>query len=69
VSGLDVEVTAKLELLNSGGSMKDRSPRHIAETGLPADGEDVVRTQLLPALTWPTQQVLGLLRRQGSSTA
>jgi cysteine synthase A len=30
----DVEVIAKLELLNPGGSMKDRSARHIVETGL-----------------------------------
>jgi len=29
-----VEVVAKLELLNPGGSMKDRSARHIIETGL-----------------------------------
>jgi cysteine synthase A len=30
----DVEVTAKLELLNPGGSMKDRSARHMVEAGL-----------------------------------
>jgi cysteine synthase A len=30
----DVEVIAKLELLNPGGSMKDRSARHIVEAGL-----------------------------------
>lgn len=30
----DVEVLAKLELMNPGGSMKDRSARHIVETGL-----------------------------------
>ncbi|MGH2941901.1 MAG: 2,3-diaminopropionate biosynthesis protein SbnA [Solirubrobacteraceae bacterium] len=30
----DVEVIAKLELLNPGGSMKDRSARHIVESGL-----------------------------------
>ena len=30
----DVEVLAKLELLNPGGSMKDRSARHIVEAGL-----------------------------------
>ena len=30
----DAEVIAKLELLNPGGSMKDRSARHIVETGL-----------------------------------
>jgi 2,3-diaminopropionate biosynthesis protein SbnA len=29
-----VEVIAKLELLNPGGSMKDRSARHIVEAGL-----------------------------------
>ncbi|MFI7638148.1 2,3-diaminopropionate biosynthesis protein SbnA [Nonomuraea sp. NPDC049400] len=29
-----VEVLAKLELMNPGGSMKDRSARHIIETGL-----------------------------------
>lgn len=29
-----VEVLAKLELMNPGGSMKDRSARHIVETGL-----------------------------------
>ena len=32
-----VEVLAKLELMNPGGSMKDRSARHIIESGL-ADG-------------------------------
>lgn len=32
-----VEVLAKLELMNPGGSMKDRSARHIVESGL-ADG-------------------------------
>jgi cysteine synthase A len=32
--GADVEVIAKLELLNPGGSMKDRSARHIVESGL-----------------------------------
>lgn len=32
--GPDVEVIAKLELLNPGGSMEDRSARHIVETGL-----------------------------------
>jgi N-(2-amino-2-carboxyethyl)-L-glutamate synthase len=32
--GADVEVIAKLELLNPGGSMKDRSARHIVEAGL-----------------------------------
>lgn len=31
-----VEVLAKLELMNPGGSMKDRSARHIVETGLAA---------------------------------
>jgi len=30
----DVEVIAKLELLNPGGSMKDRSARHMVEAGL-----------------------------------
>ena len=30
----DVDVIAKLELLNPGGSMKDRSARHIVESGL-----------------------------------
>lgn len=30
----DVEVLAKLELMNPGGSMKDRSARHIVESGL-----------------------------------
>lgn len=30
----DVEVIAKLELMNPGGSMKDRSARHIVESGL-----------------------------------
>jgi cysteine synthase A len=30
----DIEVIAKLELLNPGGSMKDRSARHIVEAGL-----------------------------------
>ncbi|WP_395474573.1 pyridoxal-phosphate dependent enzyme [Saccharopolyspora spinosa] len=30
----DVEVIAKLELMNPGGSMKDRSARHIVECGL-----------------------------------
>ncbi|EHR53040.1 2,3-diaminopropionate biosynthesis protein SbnA [Saccharomonospora marina XMU15] len=30
----DVEVVAKLELLNPGGSMKDRTARHIVESGL-----------------------------------
>jgi cysteine synthase A len=30
----DVEVIAKLELLNPGGSMKDRCARHIVEAGL-----------------------------------
>src|SRR4051812_39511699 len=30
----DAEVIAKLELLNPGGSMKDRSARHIVEAGL-----------------------------------
>jgi 2,3-diaminopropionate biosynthesis protein SbnA len=30
----DVEVLAKLELLNPGGSMKDRCARHIVESGL-----------------------------------
>jgi 2,3-diaminopropionate biosynthesis protein SbnA len=33
----DVEVIAKLELMNPGGSMKDRPARHIVERGL-ADG-------------------------------
>jgi 2,3-diaminopropionate biosynthesis protein SbnA len=33
----DVEVIAKLELMNPGGSMKDRSARYIVERGL-ADG-------------------------------
>lgn len=33
----DVEVLAKLELMNPGGSMKDRSARYIIEAGL-ADG-------------------------------
>jgi N-(2-amino-2-carboxyethyl)-L-glutamate synthase len=32
--GAGVEVIAKLELLNPGGSMKDRSARHIVECGL-----------------------------------
>ncbi|MGP4016173.1 2,3-diaminopropionate biosynthesis protein SbnA [Saccharopolyspora sp. 5N708] len=30
----DVEVLAKLELMNPGGSMKDRAARHIVECGL-----------------------------------
>jgi cysteine synthase A len=30
----DVEVIAKLELLNPGGSMKDRCARHIVESGI-----------------------------------
>ncbi|WP_245975716.1 2,3-diaminopropionate biosynthesis protein SbnA [Amycolatopsis palatopharyngis] len=30
----DVEVVAKLELMNPGGSMKDRSARYIVESGL-----------------------------------
>jgi N-(2-amino-2-carboxyethyl)-L-glutamate synthase len=34
---LGPEVLAKLELMNPGGSMKDRSARHIVESGL-ADG-------------------------------
>jgi 2,3-diaminopropionate biosynthesis protein SbnA len=34
VPGPDVEVIAKLELLNPGGSMKDRCARHIVEAGL-----------------------------------
>jgi 2,3-diaminopropionate biosynthesis protein SbnA len=33
----ETEVLAKLELMNPGGSMKDRSARHIVESGL-ADG-------------------------------
>ncbi|PRX50351.1 cysteine synthase A [Prauserella shujinwangii] len=32
--GPDVEVLAKLELMNPGGSMKDRSARYIVESGL-----------------------------------
>ncbi|WP_199431441.1 2,3-diaminopropionate biosynthesis protein SbnA [Qaidamihabitans albus] len=32
--GPDVEVVAKLELMNPGGSMKDRSARYIVECGL-----------------------------------
>jgi len=33
----DVEVIAKLELMNPGGSLKDRSARYIVENGV-ADG-------------------------------
>ncbi|MFI0468866.1 2,3-diaminopropionate biosynthesis protein SbnA [Saccharopolyspora sp. 5N102] len=36
----DVEVVAKLELMNPGGSMKDRSARYIVECGL---GEGSIR--------------------------
>jgi cysteine synthase A len=41
-----VEVLAKLELLNPGGSMKDRSARHIVEAGL-RDGSIVPGSRLV----------------------
>lgn len=41
----DVEVIAKLELMNPGGSMKDRPARYIIEKGL-ADGSCPIRAKL-----------------------
>lgn len=42
----DVEVIAKLELMNPGGSMKDRPARYIIESGL-ADGSITRDTHLI----------------------
>ncbi|MEU6643162.1 2,3-diaminopropionate biosynthesis protein SbnA [Saccharomonospora sp. NPDC046836] len=42
----DVEVIAKLELMNPGGSMKDRSARYIVESGL-RDGSIRPGTRLI----------------------
>ncbi len=40
----DVEVIAKLEMMNPGGSMKDHSARFIIEQGLVEDRSARVRT-------------------------
>lgn len=42
----DVEVLGKLELMNPGGSMKDRPARHIIESGL-ADGSIPLGSHLI----------------------